>query len=246
MKRFVLTTVCVLSMTAGNNMMGKCSITTGLENGIAAEMNTFSHKTVNRQMSVKYFSQIDIKGSVDVVFTQTKGGKPHVKITADKDALGNVAVVSDGKTLSVGGKTTGWNSFFGSGDVKVYVFAPDLTAVRISGSGDFKAGGKVDTDNLSVFVRGSGDVEMKNVICDNASIQVLGSGDVEIKNLVAQRRADINLKGSGDVEIGFTRTGHVSCAVYGSGDVELKGRVKSLKKLVKGSGDIDTEKLKRW
>ena len=81
---------------------------------------------------------------------------------------------------------------------------------------------------------------------DNASVKVFGSGDVEIKNLVAQRKADINLKGSGDVKIGFTKSGHVSCAIYGSGDVELKGRVKSLKKLVRGSGDIDTEKLKRW
>lgn len=221
------------------------SANTGAE---APVMNVFGVKRVGREVNVKYFSRIEIKGSTDVVFRQTSGGRPQVKIVGNREDVERVKVSSDGKTLYVSEASShgGWHFFSGGDEVKVYVSAPDLTAVSITGSADFDAEGKIDTDNLSVFVKGSGDVEMKNVICDNASVQVFGSGDVEIKNLVAQRKADINLKGSGDVKIGFTKSGHVSCAIYGSGDVELKGRVKSLKKLVRGSGDIDTEKLKRW
>lgn len=224
---------------------GVASANTGVE---TAEMNVAGAKKSSRQVSVRYFSRIEIKGSTDVEFRQTNGGRPKVTIVGNREDIERVKVVSDGKTLYVSEESGhgGWHFFSGGDEVKVYVSAPDLTAVSITGSADFDAEGKVDTDNLSIFVKGSGDVEMKNVICDNASVQIMGSGDVEIKNLMAQRRADISVKGSGDVKIGFTRTGHVSCAVYGSGDVELKGRVKSLKKLVKGSGDIDTEKLKRW
>ena len=224
---------------------GMACADTGVE---AAAANVAAAKKTSRQVSVKYFSRIEIKGSTDVVFRQTGGGRPLVTVVGNREDVERVKVSSDGKTLYVSEASShgGWHFFSGGDEVKVYVSAPDLTAVSITGSADFDAEGKVDTDNLSVFVKGSGDVEMKNVICDNASVQVFGSGDVEIKNLVAQRKADINLKGSGDVKIGFTKSGHVSCAIYGSGDVELKGRVKSLKKLVRGSGDIDTEKLKRW
>lgn len=205
-------------------------------------------KKTSRQVNVKYFSRIEVMGAADVVFRQTSGGRPQVTVVGNSDDVERVKVSSDGKTLYVSEKLGlgSWHLFSDGDEVKVYVSAPDLTAVSIIGSADFDANGKVDTDNLSIIVRGSGDVEMKNVICDNASVQVLGSGDVDIKNLVAQRRADINVKGSGDVDINFVKSGHVSCSILGSGDVELKGRVKSLKKLVKGSGDIDTEKLKRW
>ena len=227
MKRFVMTMACVLVMAAGNDLMAKESCMDGTAADASAEMNFFSHKSASRRIGVKYFSQIDIKGSVDVVFTQTNGGKPVVTLYGDKDAFGGIVVESDGKILSVGRNSNQIGQhLFGSGDVKVYVSAPDLTAVRIFGSGDFEADGKVDTDNLLIDVKGSGDVEMKN--------------------LVAQRNADIIVKGSGDVEVNFARTGHVSCSVTGSGDVELKGYVKSLKKQMKGSGEIKATKLKKW
>lgn len=242
MKRTALMTVLMAAMIAGG------TATASGTTDYSLNMNTEGVMKYSKPVNVRYFSRIDIKGSTDVVFRQTNGGKPQVTIVGNKDDVDRVAVSSDGKTLTIAQKSNagGWH-LFGSGDeVKVYISAPDLTAVNIIGSGDFDTKGKIDTDNLSVTVRGSGDVEMGSVICDNASIQVFGSGDVEIKNLVAQRNTDISVKGSGDIEVGFSKSGYVACSVYGSGDVELKGYVKGLKKKIKGSGDIDTSKLKKW
>lgn len=217
-------------------------------NGMVAEMNVNGGKKASRQMNVAYFSKIDIKGGANVVFRQTNGGKPKVTVAGYKADVDMVSVKSDGRTLTItqADNRSGWHVFGSGKEVTVYVSAPDLTAVNIFGSGDFRADGKVDTDNLLVVVKGSGDVDMRNVICDNADIQISGSGDVEIKNLVAQRHAGIKVYGSGDVDIKFTRSGYVTCGVYGSGDVELKGYVKGLKKNVKGSGEIETDGLKRW
>ena len=217
-------------------------------NGMVAEMNVNGGKKASPQMNVAYFSKIDIKGGANVVFRQTNGGKPKVTVAGYKADVDMVSVKSDGRTLTItqADNRSGWHVFGSGKEVTVYVSAPDLTAVNIFGSGDFRADGKVDTDNLLVVVKGSGDVDMRNVICDNADIQISGSGDVEIKNLVAQRHAGIKVYGSGDVDIKFTRSGYVTCGVYGSGDVELKGYVKGLKKNVKGSGEIETDGLKRW
>ncbi len=242
MNKILMTAVFVAAMAAGSLTPAAASMAS------PTVMNVNGSKKASKQFSVPYFTRIVIKGSADVVFKQTNGGRPKVTVAGPHhDDVERLTVSSDGKTLTVAEKGTnsGWH-FFGSDDVTVYVSAPDLTAVNITGSGDFKSDGKLDTDNLSVVIKGSGDVEMRNVICDNASVQIYGSGDVEIKNLVAQRRADISVKGSGDVDVRFTRTGHVTCSVFGSGDVELKGYVKDLKKQVRGSGEIDTKKLKRW
>ena len=178
-----------------------------------------------RQVKVKPFSKIETRGAVDVVFRQA-AGKPKVEIKGNSDGMESVSVYSDGNTLVLTQKTAaGWYNFDGEG-VKVYVSAPNITAVTVSGSGDFDVNGALTTGRLEVNVRGSGDVDMKSVVCDEASVKVYGSGDVEIKKLVARRTADIG--------------------VYGSGDVELKGSVRGLKKLVKGSGEIKTGKLKKW
>ena len=227
MNRMIMMAAFVAAMMTGGATMAR-----GSSNGMVAEMNVNGGKKASRQMNVAYFSKIDIKGGTNVVFRQTNGGKPKVTVAGYKADVDMVSVKSDGRTLTItqADNRSGWH----------------LTAVNIFGSGDFRADGKVDTDNLLVVVKGSGDVDMRNVICDNADIQISGSGDVEIKNLVAQRHAGIKVYGSGDVDIKFTRSGYVTCGVYGSGDVELKGYVKGLKKNVKGSGEIETDGLKRW
>lgn len=242
MNRMIMMAAFVAAMMTGGATMARGS------NGMVAEMNVNGGKKASRRMNVAYFSKIDIKGGANVVFRQTNGGKPKVTIAGYKADVDMVSVKSDGRTLTItqADNRSGWHVFGSGKEVTVYVSAPDLTAVNIFGSGDFRADGKVDTDNLLVVVKGSGDVDMRNVICDNADIQISGSGDVEIKNLVAQRHAGIKVYGSGDVDIKFTRSGYVTCGVYGSGDVELKGYVKGLKKNVKGSGEIETDGLKRW
>lgn len=247
MNRMILAMAAAVVMTMGGAVAANAEIANG-NAAEAAVMNVEGTKKVSRQIVVPYFSNIKIVGSTDVVFKQTNGGKPKLTVVGYKEDVDRMKISSDGKTLTVAEQPNrgGWSFFSGGDGVTVYVYAPDLTGVSITGSGDFDAEGKIDTDKLSVNVKGSGDVEMKNVICDDAHIDVYGSGDVEIKNLVAQRSAEINVKGSGDVEIGFTRTGNVSCLLNGSGDVKLKGDVKSLRKKQNGSGDIDTSKLKRW
>ena len=204
-------------------------------------------KKIKKNVAVAEFTKIELRGGVDVVFRQTNGGKPVVTVVGRKQDVGHVRISSDGRTLVVTDKLQqGWQFFNDDDDLKVYVSAPDLTGVSVIGSGDFDVAGKLDTDNLMVAVKGSGDVDMKNVICDNVIVKVYGSGDVDIDNLVAQCKADVSVQGSGDVEIGFTRTGLVRCSVYGSGDVKLKGHVKDFRHEIKGSGEIDASNLKRW
>lgn len=242
MNRNLLICMCLAAIMPGSTM---CVTAKAANVASVSVSRVDGSKKVKRQVKVKPFSKIEMRGSVDVVFRQASG-KPVVAVEGSSAWQESVDVYSDGKTLVLTQKTTtGWHT---SGDegVKVYVSAPDLTSVTLNGSGDFDIDGTLTTGRLEVNVRGSGDVDMKNVVCSDASVKVYGSGDVDITKLVARRTADIGVYGSGDVEVGFAKSGFVTCGVYGSGDVELKGSVRELKKQVKGSGEIKTGKLKKW
>jgi len=214
---------------------------------------------VNRQVSG--FERIRLQGSPDIKYTQGKTWSVRVK--APKKLIDRVVTRKDGNTLVVSMKS---GSFFNSikgDDVTVYVTSPDLIGVEVQGSGDFECKSHLDTDNLTLSLRGSGDIAFYDIICDKINTSVVGSGDVDIKKVIAKlstvelvgsgdvkvRQSQVNqtqieLKGSGDVKVHCDNCGAVSCRLVGSGDITLTGTVKKLDQTSRGSGDIHIEQLK--
>jgi hypothetical protein len=150
------------------------------------------------------------------------------------------------------------------GQAEIYVTSPDLVSVRLSGSGDFTAEQRIDTDQMEVVLRGSGDMRIKDLICDDCHVELIGSGDIDIDRLET-KESDVTLVGSGDIVIGLWRvlSTHLSLKgsgdikvdfnegcqavnseLRGSGDITLRGVVSQFKMQKTGSGDIDTDHLK--
>ncbi len=220
------------------------------------------NKTSVRRVS--NFTKITLIGSNDVIYTQ--GNTTSVKVVGKASDVDNIlTTVTQGtlviKTRAQGGK---FGFKFGSlsDDVKVYVTSPDITQIRLQGSGDFKTSKKIDSDNLMVTMVGSGDIDLKNVICDKFTLDMRGSGDVEVDklccataNLSIRGSGDIDINeekvtttnaeiyGSGDMDLHLSQCGTVNCKVFGSGDISLSGTLRHLNKSCKGSGDIHTRGL---
>jgi hypothetical protein len=217
-------------------------------------------KRITQQRLLRGFERIDIYGSPTVYYTQADSFS--VRLEGPENILSEVLTEVEGNVLSVRnkGKIGIVNISVGSvGDVNVYVSSPDLIGVQLFGSGDFKAERHVDTDNMSIALRGSGDIDFSDIICDNCSSELVGSGDVKIRRLKAitssislvgsgdmtisqwdVKKTDINLRGSGDVKVNFVEgCKAVSCNLVGSGDITLKGHLDSVEKHKTGSGDIE-------
>lgn len=234
---------------------------------IAALTTTFAAKpkVIDKYVSIRPFSEIEIKGSTRVLFTQ--GDTTSVVVHGLEEAVENVIVEHSNNTLIISQKGTQVNSFSDlfnafrkqtlDETLVVYVTSPDLTEIRLTGSGDFKVKGSLDTDNLIIRLTGSGDIDFNSIVCDNLKAELQGSGDIDIKFLesvtstfnlrgsgdidVKQhkvRRTDIDLLGSGDVEVYCSRCDEVNASIKGSGDIKLSGDIKTLNRSVKGSGDI--------
>ena len=210
------------------------------------------------------FEEIEINGSPTVYFTQTDSFSVVVK--GPEKIIEDIITEKEGKTLVIRnrGKVGIFNiSFHDDEHLGVYVTAPDIVGVRLNGSGDFLSEERIDTDKMRIVLRGSGDIDVKNLICDQCDIELVGSGDIDVNRLEAQKVSssligsgdiklnlwnvmDTNLllKGSGDIDANFKqgcRT--VSCDLNGSGDISLSGKIMRFSQQERGSGDVNIGKL---
>lgn len=245
-------------------VMSGCQTNVGNDKNTEFSMSGISDKKVKKELEVEYFTELYITGAPDIIFNQTSGGKPRVCIEGSKSYVERVYAQNRGKALIIGLKDSRGINIRNNGDAKIYLYAPDLTELNITGSGDFKATHGIDTDNLKINVTGSGDMELASLICDDTDIRITGSGDMDVKNatcnnadirvtgsgdvkfdkLTARQSAKIVTTGSGDVDIRFENSGDVVCRATGCSDITLKGNVKSMDKKCSGTGDVHTRGLR--
>jgi hypothetical protein len=101
----------------------------------------------------------------------------------------------------------------GSGDVEVVDLDQDFFAYKLSGSGEFRASGRVA--ELELILSGSGDIDTRDLIAEEAYCTISGSGTIRVA--------------ATDVFEG---------TVSGSGDIYYYGKPESVSKHVSGSGSI--------
>ena len=207
---------------------------------------------VSADREVAAFERIQLMGSPTIYYTQ--GDTITVCVEAPQELVEFIETEVRDSTLFVKLRDDAQSFvkhivFFNDDDVKVYVTSPDLVEVSLTGSGEFVSKKRIDTDNLLLTLRGSGDIKLSDVICDHLITSAVGSGDIAIGSgdvevsHVNVALIDILLKGSGDVKSFFKNCGDVSADLRGSGDISLSGNVRSVKQNTLGSGDFDTSGL---
>jgi len=232
--------------------------------GSCNEKTLFSTENVSESRQLKGFEEIEINGSPTIYYTQTDSFS--VKVKGPEEYVKNILTEVEGKTLVIRnkGKLGMFNIQLGDDDeLAVYVTSPDLIAIRLNGSGDFISKQRIDTDKMDILLRGSGDIDVKDLICDRCEVELIGSGDIDLdrldtKDLSASlvgsgdiglhlwntADARLALKGSGDIDASFHQNcDAVACELRGSGDITLKGEVKHFSKEKSGSGDVSVGQL---
>lgn len=225
-----------------------------------------SSKPVKTEVrETKAFERIHLIGTPTLYYTQ--GDTISVRVEAPKDMLEYVETEVNGNCLIVRMKNEAGSvikqiAFHDTDNIRIYVTSPDLIEATLSGSGDFISNGNLDTDNLKLELKGSGDMVFDDIICDHISTTLVGSGDVKVQQVTAQtstielvgsgdmnmghnnvQRTGIMLKGSGDIKADFQNCDEVNCEIRGSGDISLTGSVHKFTQKVLGSGDLHTDGL---
>lgn len=169
---------------------------------------------------VSAFTAVDAAGSMRVVLRQ--GSPQRVEVDASEADQAKVETTVDGSRLRVGqhhGANGNWRNERFEGPVTVYVTAPSLTAVSVSGSGDLRVEGAVQASgDFRVSVAGSGNLNLPQLTAENLTVSVAGSGNLNLTSLTAQN-LKTSVAGSGDVTLGGRCLQH-SIAIQGSGEVK--------------------------
>lgn len=199
-----------------------------------------SKKNVSVIRNMGYFSQIQINGSADIQFIQGSNARTPIRIVGSKSLVDNVVLERNGDVLVIKHKPTSGKFFYSeSGNLTIYITSTDLTSVNINGSGTFTAKSDIDTDNLNVQIKGSGDAFFRNILCDNVAFETRGSGDIKALS-VDTRSAKINIYGSGDIDVKNIKADNTDMQVRGSGDIDaVLKNVRTTNVATYGSGDID-------
>ena len=181
--------------------------------------------------SVGSFDRLDVNGDVNV--DVVPGDSRDVEVTAGEKVIDRVVTEASGGVLHVQirdrGIVIGPDPF---DDVRVQVSAAALDGIRVEGSSDLKLG-RIDRDELSIEVNGSGDIEASGSV-DNLIATIEGAGDAHLFDLEA-KTATVTVQGAGDAELNVTDK--LDVTVQGAGDIRYRGNP-SIRQTVEGAGDI--------
>ena len=189
-----------------------------------------------QQREVAPFTAVAATGSMRVILRQ--GSPQRVEVAASAADQARVETeVRDG-SLRIGRRREGqkrWETERFDGPVTVYVTAPTLTAVSISGSGDLRVEGAVQAEDLLVSVSGSGSLTMPQLTARSLTTTVTGSGDATLGG--SSPRHSISVSGSGEVRAADLRTDDTTVRVSGSGNARVNA-AKTLAARTSGSGSV--------
>lgn len=207
----------------------------------AASARAGMKKDVKKTVFIKTekFKNVAVAGSFSIHYIQ--GKTTSVKVRGRQKDLDLIKVENKGETLSFSFKKSKNNNWFSSSfhvdDIDVYITSPNIRKISIAGSGEFEAKGHVDTDEMTIKVSGSGEVDLKNLICNKITIDIAGSGEVDIDRITTAE-ARMNIAGSGSIDMENANIGYAKSEIAGSGTIELNGNIKSHNEKVAGSGEV--------
>ncbi len=187
----------------------------------------------NRKSEIRHVgntTKINAIGGMDV-FVDT--GAPAIKVEGDENILPFIETKVNGDWLEI--KTRDHINIHSSNPVKVYVTTPDISDLKVNGSGNITCNNKFSSsNNMSFSITGSGNITA-NVNSPAVNAGITGSGNMYIKG--ETRNADIHITGSGNYDSPDLKAENASVKILGSGDANLFADV-NLEASIAGSGDI--------
>ena len=205
-----------------------------------------SGSVVEETFQISDFKGIKLDCSADIFVTQ--GEEFSVIAESQANILDNLDLSLDGDILDI--DLVGCNRDF---QLKLFITMPEVTFLKISGSGNIKGENLFTSENLNLRVTGSGnmdlDLDYQSIntkitgsgnmdltgVCEEFDYTISGSGDINSFGLISDR-GFVKITGSGDTEVFVNE--FLSVKITGSGDVLFKGNPDEIVSDITGSGDL--------
>lgn len=192
---------------------------------------TGSGSIESKNINLSSFNSVQIQSSADVYIN--RGEDLNVTLSDYGNLLSYWNLEVEGNNLLI--KTDQLASLINSRAKVIITLPTDLYNIKINGSGNVYLNSSFSTLD-KVSIEGSGKVfSSQSANYNNLSIYIGGSGDVNLSGSAQQYIAKI--EGSGSVKSAHLRAKNADCRISGSGSIYVNAQ-ETLKARIYGSGDI--------
>ena len=188
---------------------------------------------VSQTRDLSGFTRLEVSGDLKLDISLLNRPDPGVRITAGTKAIDRIKTEVVGGVLRVSTKSRGLT--IGPdplGDVSISLGVPALLALRVNDQADVDLSG-LSAKSFELRVDGSGDIKARGRV-DDLEMEVDGSAETDLEDLATQN-ASVRIDGSGDSKLRVARS--LELIVEGSGDVTYRGRP-SVSTRLEGSGNV--------
>nr|MBP7472198.1 DUF2807 domain-containing protein [Prevotella sp.] len=170
-------------------------------------------KYTDKNYHVNDFQTLEVHGNVELYLI--KGNAAKVVIKGKTFDIKNYKVEQNGNTLSIGQQSKGSNiiNFGSSSNAKIYVCAPNLKNINVSGNSEIQVQEPIKAKSFNANISGNSEVNL---------------------HLYKVTNSVIDLSGNSDMTIQYDSCYHSVVDVSGNSDIALNGTLK--KKLEIDSG----------
>lgn len=192
-----------------------------------------SGRPVSETREITTFTRLEVSGDLELDVRLFNRPDPGVRITAGEKAIGRIKTELVNNTLRISTKSRGLT--IGPdplGPVSISLGVPALVGLRVNGPADVMLSG-LSAKAFELRVDGSGDIQARGRV-DDLELEIDGSADSDLADLSTQT-AQVRIDGSGDTELSVARS--LELVVEGSGNVLYHGRP-TVSSRLEGSGDV--------
>jgi hypothetical protein len=198
---------------------------------LAAPGMSTAQKKETRNVSEFSSLNFGVPGTVTV----KQGNTQSVVLEGDPEVLAHVKTEVKGGRLHIVPEEN-WRSW-NSRKVTAEVTMKTIDGLGVSGSGTLTAAGTIRTNDIDLWVSGSGDMEISVEATGEMEARVAGSGNLSVKGSCAELES--NVSGSGDLTLALGTTKEAEFQIAGSGSIEASGSADNVEIGISGSGKLD-------
>lgn len=185
-----------------------------------------------RHYDLSNFDEVDLSGVGDVqIITDANS---FVEVETHANLFEALEIRVDEDDLKIGTKK-GYN--IGKYDkLTIYVHAPRIEHVEVSGSGTITGSGAFAVvESFDADVSGSGEINIAGIVAQSVDADVSGSGNIRLAGTASN--AELEVSGSGNIRAFDLTSTNTEAQVSGSGNVETT-TTGSLNVRISGSGNV--------
>ena len=187
-------------------------------------------KMITKTIVTQEYDAVKVVGFMDVLLES--GTEGNITVSTDENLYKYLIIEVNLNKLTIRIKK-GIHLITKKGIV-IIVPVQEINEVSLVGSGDVISKDVIASQDVSISLIGSGDIDLP-VRASQTDVKIVGSGDVKLSG--ATGNLEVKLSGSGDFNGYSLLSQDTEAYVSGSGDVKVSA-LKSLKARVNGSGDI--------